>query len=135
MAPAWGWHSRIGQAGVFRLSSFYSLTLRAATIELCLALPQGCGQSCDHGPVVQAPWLPHMKNKVCAPRCRDMVMDGRGFTLPRLLKLSSSPLLGSRCVGDRLLGGPWHAWLCTSLLPDGQTQGGTHGSLCFSTPQ
>lgn len=49
---------------------------------------------------VNMPWLPHMKNKVSTPHCRDTVMDGRGFTLPGLLKLSSSPLLGSQHRGQ-----------------------------------
>lgn len=77
------------------------------------------------------PWLPHLDNRVCTPHHRDMVMDGRGCSLPRLLKLSSSPLLGFQRVGGRLLEGPGHGQLCTSLLPDGQTQGGTHRATVF----
>lgn len=49
---------------------------------------------------VDMPCLPHMKNKVSTSHCRDTVMDGRGFTLPGLLKLSSSPLLGSQHWGQ-----------------------------------
>lgn len=86
MAPGWVWHCRL-----------VSLDLAPRCHRPVNRLMPGSALWAAVWPwaSVNMPWLPHTENKMSTPHCRDTVMDGRGFTLPGLLKLSSSLLLGS----------------------------------------